>query len=65
MKKKKKPGVFFSNPEDQGLSKGTKETIKTFVEGENEPVGINNLSQDYKRIIDVSYGQDRKNKNKK
>ncbi len=65
MKKKKEPGIFFSNPSDQGLSKESKETIKTFVEAENEPVGTHSLSEDYKRIIDVSYGQDRSKKKKK
>lgn len=65
MKKKKKPGVFFSNPSDKGVSKEASNTIKTFVEGENDPVGTHNLSEDYARIIDVEYGQDRKPKKMK
>jgi len=65
MKKKKTPGIFFSNPSDQGLTKGSKETIKTVIESENDLVGTHNLSEDYKRIIDVSYGQDRSKKKKK
>jgi len=65
MKDKKKPGVFFSDPSDSKETRGAKDTIKTFVEGENDPVGTHNLAEDYKRIIDVSYGQDRSKKKKK
>jgi hypothetical protein len=65
MKKKKDPGVFFSNPEDKGVTKESKETINTFIEGENEPPGAYTLSEDYQRFIDVSYGQEREKKKKK
>ncbi len=65
MKKKKIPSVFFSDPSGRDVTKEAKDTIKTFVEGENDPVGTHNLGEDYKRFIDVSYGQDRSKKHKK
>ena len=65
MKKKKKPGVFFSDPADKNISKESKSTIETFIEGENDPVGTHNLSEDYRRIINLSYGDDRKEKKKR
>ena len=65
MNKKKIPGVFFSDPSSGDVTREAKDTIKTFVEGENDPVGTHNLGEDYKRFIDVSYGQDRSKKHKK
>jgi len=65
MKKKKKPGVFFSDPSDSSTTREASDTIKTFVEGENDPVGTHNLAEDYKRIIDLRYGQDRSKKKKR
>ena len=43
----------------------TKKTIETFIECENNPVDTGNLGVDYKRIINLSYGQDRSKKKKK
>jgi len=65
MKKKKVPGIFFSDPSSQDITREAKDTIKTFVESENDLVGTHNLGEDYKRIIDVSYGQDHSKKKKK
>ena len=62
MKKKKKPGVFFIDPSDDKVSKGTKQTVETVLELEDEPVDTDNLSGDFKRIIDVKYGNDIKKK---
>ena len=65
MKRKKEQGIFFSNPSDSEVSQETKKTIETFVECENNPVDTSNLGVDYKRIINLSYGQDRSKKKKK
>lgn len=58
VKKKRKPGVFFVDPSDEKVSKGTKNTVKTFIEMENEPVDTNNLMEDFNRIVDISYDQE-------
>ncbi|MBN2557674.1 MAG: hypothetical protein JXB33_02840 [Clostridia bacterium] len=60
MKKKKKPGVFFSNPSDEDISRESKNTIETFVESGHTPVDTDHLSGDYKRLINLEYGRDRK-----
>ncbi|MCK5757546.1 MAG: hypothetical protein KAH14_00525 [Clostridiales bacterium] len=65
MKKKKVPGVFFSDPSGRDVTREAKDTIKTYVECENDLVGTHNLGEDYKRIIDISYGQDCSKKKKK
>ena len=65
MKRKKEQGIFFSDPSDSEISQETKKTIETFVECENVPVDTGNLGVDYKRIINLSYGQDRSKKKKK
>ncbi len=58
MKKKHKPGVFFVDPSDENVSGETKKTVKTVLELEEEPVDTDNLSGDFKRIIDVDYEQE-------
>ena len=64
-KKKKEAGIFFTNPEEKEVSKEAKDTIKTFVEGEKEATGTHYYGEDFKRIIDVSYGKEVKKKKKK
>lgn len=60
MKKKRKPGVFFIDPSDDEVSRETKKTVKTFIELEEEPVDTDNLSGEFKRIIDVKFDNDKK-----
>ncbi|HPJ21583.1 MAG TPA: hypothetical protein PLP30_06610 [Clostridia bacterium] len=60
MKKKRKPGVFFIDPSDDEVSRETKKTVRTFIELEEEPVDTDNLSGEFKRIIDVKFDNDKK-----
>ena len=60
MKKKKKPGIFFTNPSDKDVSEGTKNTVETFVEAECDPADTDHLTGDFKRIIDVKFGGKKK-----
>jgi len=60
LKKKRKPGVFFIDPSDDEVSRETKKTVRTFIELEEEPVDTDNLSGEFKRIIDVKFDNDKK-----
>ncbi|MFO7612707.1 MAG: hypothetical protein R6W99_09540 [Clostridia bacterium] len=64
MKKKKKPGLFFSNPSDEDISKESKNTIETFVESGHTPVDTDHLAGDYKRVINMEYGKEEKKEEK-
>ncbi len=61
-KNKHEPGVFFTDPSDMDVSDGTKNTVETFVEGVHTPVGTDNLSEDYKRLVNIKYDSDKKGK---
>jgi|GEM_PF-2195916 len=62
MKKEHKPGILFVDPSDEEVSKETKKTVETFLELEYEPVDTKTLTGDFKKIINVKYGQDKKKK---
>ena len=62
MKKEHKPGIFFIDPSDKKVSNGTRKTVETFLELENEPVDTDHLTEDYKTIIDVKYVKEKKTK---
>ncbi|MBN1624511.1 MAG: hypothetical protein JXN10_01385 [Clostridia bacterium] len=57
MKKKRKPNVFFVDPSDENISKGTRNTVKTIIEMEKKPVDANNLMEDFNRMVDTRYNQ--------
>jgi hypothetical protein len=61
MKKRNKhePGVFFTDPSDNKVTEGTKNTVETFVEGVHDKVDTRNLSEDYQRFINLKYQEDK------
>lgn len=62
MKKEHKPGIFFTDPSDSEVSVETKKTVQTFLEGEHDLTDIDHTTGDYKKIINLTYGQKKKKK---